>query len=184
MLESEPHTFSAQIGVGDNRHLQLSADFGQLTPLQSAALAALAPDFATDAAFGLTFPQGRGRADGAERDGDGARRREPRVSAGWQGGVLEFDKIGGTLGGAELDGKLTVFGTLAKPEMFGDGTVRLASADAPALNARARCAGGAGPAARRDPAVRAGDPRRCSSRRRAATAGRRSRRTAMLRERS
>ena len=58
VLESEPHTFSAQIGVGDNRHLQLSADFGQLTPLQSAALAALAPDFATDAAFGLTFPKG------------------------------------------------------------------------------------------------------------------------------
>ena len=105
------------------------------------------------------------------------------MSAGWQGGVLEFDRIGGTLGGAEIDGKLTVFGTLAKPEMFGSGTVRIASAGAGA-EPRVRYARDTGAAAGCDPPVRAGDPYGVRSRRRAATAGRRSGRTAMRGQRS
>jgi uncharacterized protein involved in outer membrane biogenesis len=133
VLESEPHAFSAQVGIADNRHLQLSVDFGVLSPLQSAALVALAPDFANDAGFGLTFPKGEVTLTAKTATVAGLEGENLKIAAGWQGGVLEVDEISGMLGGADVSGKLTAFGTLAKPEMFGNGTVRIASADAPAL---------------------------------------------------
>jgi hypothetical protein len=104
-----------------------------LTPLQSAALVALTPDLASDAAFGLTFPKGEIAISANTATVLGLEGHDLAVAAGWQGGILEFDRISGVLGGAQLSGKLTVFGTLAKPEMFGSGTVVLAEWSEPAL---------------------------------------------------
>jgi hypothetical protein len=55
------------------------------------------------------------------------------AAANWEGGVLEFSRLAAAdFGGASFDGKLTAFGTLAKPELSGNGTLKLED-DAPVV---------------------------------------------------
>src|SRR5690606_33511662 len=107
VLDGDSHTFSAQIGIGESRSLQISADFGGLTALQSAALAALVPEPASDASFGLSFPKGEIALTAERARVLGLDGQDLAVSFGWQGGVLELDRIAGTLGGATINGRLT-----------------------------------------------------------------------------
>ncbi|MHB1109150.1 MAG: AsmA family protein [Devosia sp.] len=134
-LDGMSHAFSAEIGFAStSRHLNISASVGELDPRQSATLAALLPDLAQDASFGVTFPKGRFSLAAQAATISGLEGTELSARGSWEGGVLVIDEVAaGDLGGARFDGKLTAFGSLAKPEISGTGSVTVASADAPVL---------------------------------------------------
>lgn len=134
VLDDTEHRFAAELGMGESRHLRVAADFAALTPLQSAAVLALVPDLSTDAAFGLTFPKGELTLSAAAATVAGLEGRELALAGSWGGGVIEIGSLTGSLGGAELDLTMTVFGTLARPELFGAGSVRIADAGAAVLD--------------------------------------------------
>ncbi len=135
-LDGTSSSFAAQVGVGADRDLHLTANVGALDAARSAALVALLPDLSTDLAFPVSFPKGEfdiladsltlGDLDGTALVAKGS----------WDGGVLVIDTFSADdLGGAKLEVSATVFGTLAKPELSGSGTVTIASASAPAAAA-------------------------------------------------
>lgn len=134
-LDGLSHPVSAEIGFASaSRHLNFSADFGRLDGEASAALAALLPDLGQDAAFAASWPKGRFRVAAAAATVYGLDGRDLRARGSWEGGVLVVDEIAAAdLGGAAFSGRLTAFGTLAKPELSGTGTVVVGSAEAPAL---------------------------------------------------
>lgn len=135
-LDGVEHAVAAEIGFGPARYLSFSAGLARLDAGQSAAIAALMPDATRDASFVTSFPRGSFvvSAEGATVFGlDG---EELLAQGSWDGGVLEFDRLSaGDLGGASFSVALTAFGTLARPELSGRGTLKLASADAPAIAA-------------------------------------------------
>lgn len=135
-LDGASSGFAAQVGIGNERDLHLTANIGALDAARSAALVALLPDLTADFAFPVTFPKGEfdivaDRMTLGDLDGTGL------VAKGsWDGGVLVIDNFAADdLGGAKLQVSATVFGTLAKPELSGSGTVTIASAAAPATAA-------------------------------------------------
>lgn len=134
-LDGVSHSFSTEIGFAStSRHLNISASLGELDPSQSLMLGALLPDLAQDANFGVTFPKGRFSLAALRATMNGLEGRDLSARGSWEGGVLVIDQIAaGDLGGARFDGKITAFGSLAKPEVSGTVSVAVASADAPAL---------------------------------------------------
>lgn len=134
-LDGKSHPFSTEIGFGGtSRHLNISASLGELDPQQSTMLAALLPDLAQDAGFAVTFPKGRFSLAAQAATIDGLDGTGLSARGSWEGGVLVVDQVAaGDLGGAHFDGRFTAFGTLAKPELSGTGSVRVISPDAPAL---------------------------------------------------
>ncbi len=135
-LDGQTRSFGAQIGLGNSRDIHLNADLGQLDPARSAALFALVPDLTQDIAFPITFPKGEFSLVADSMTIAGLDGRALVANGSWEGGVLVFDKVSaGDLGGAAFDVALTAFGSFAKPELSGSGTIRLASAGAPALAA-------------------------------------------------
>lgn len=134
-LDGMSHAFSTEIGFANtSRHLNIAASFGDLDLQQSATLAALLPDLGQDASFGVTFPKGRFSLAAQAATINGLEGTELSARGSWEGGVLVIDEVAaGDLGGARFDGKFTAFGSLAKPEISGTGSVTVVSADAPAL---------------------------------------------------
>jgi AsmA family/AsmA-like C-terminal region len=124
-IDDTTHAFTAEIGYGTPRTLNLTAQLGVLSSDDSAALAALMPEVAANGSFGATFPKGEidlsaDRASVFGLDGQGL-----VVNAAWDGGVLEFSKLAGDVGGATFDTKATAFGTLVKPELSGSGSIKI-----------------------------------------------------------
>ena len=135
-LDGESRGFGAQIGIGSVRDIQLTADLGRLDPNRSAALFALLPDFAQDAAFPVTFPKGAFDIVADELTLAGLAGRQLALSGSWDGGVLVLDRfVAGSLGGGALELSGTAFGSFERPELSGTGTVRLTAPDAPLLGA-------------------------------------------------
>jgi hypothetical protein len=135
VVNGKSHEFSAEMGFGStSKHLNVSARLGTLDARDSTALAALLPDLGRDPQFGATFPKGRfNLAAQAATFGDMSG-LNLSARGSWEGGVLVIDEIAaGDLGGARFTGELTAFGSLAKPELSGNGSVTIASPDAPAL---------------------------------------------------
>lgn len=134
-LDGETRSFSAQLGVGATRDIHLSADLGALDANRSAALFALLPDPRQDAAFAATFPSGEFDLTADAMTIDGLDGRDLSAKGSWDGGVLVLDEVGaGDLGGAQFEANLTAFGSFDRPELSGTGTVKLATASAPAAS--------------------------------------------------
>jgi hypothetical protein len=119
--------FDAEIGFGQQpRRLKLDAHFTTLGGEESTDIAALLPDITAGGSFGATFPKGQIDLSASKAvlfglDGTGL-----EASASWEGGVLEVSRLSAAdFGGAAFEGKLTAFGTLAKPELSGSGTLKL-----------------------------------------------------------
>lgn len=127
--------FGAEIGFGPQRHLKLDAHFTTLGPEESSTIAALLPDVSANGSFGATFPKGEINLSASKAVLFGLDGTELIADATWEGGVLEFSKLAAAdLGGAAFDGKLTAFGTLLKPELSGNGTLKIAD-KAPVVDA-------------------------------------------------
>ena len=119
--------FDAEIGFGPTRRLKLGAHFTTLGEEESAAIGALLPDITASGSFGATFPKGEIDLSASKAVLFGLQGTDLALAASWEGGVLQFSKLSAAdLGGASFDAKLTAFGTLAKPELSGSGTVRIA----------------------------------------------------------
>jgi hypothetical protein len=133
-LDGVEHAVAGEIGFGPSRYLSFSAGLDELSLDQSLALAALMPDATRDSSFVTSFPRGSFAiaAQGATLFGLNGRGLSAQGS--WDGGVLEFSRLSATdIGGAAMSLSLTAFGTLARPELSGRGTLTV-SADAPALS--------------------------------------------------
>jgi hypothetical protein len=123
--------FDAAIGFGQPRSLKLDAHFTTLGDEESAAFGALLPDVAGSGSFGATFPKGELNLSASKAVLFGLEGTNMTADATWDGGVLEFSKLSADdFGGAAFDAKLTAFGTIAKPELSGCGTLKV-SDDAP-----------------------------------------------------
>lgn len=133
-VEDRAYTGQAEIGFASaTRHLNVKADLGTLTPLESAQLAALLPEAATDNRFGVTFPQGRFDVVAAQATINGLDGAGLVAKGTWDGGVLALDTFTGELGGVTYDAKVTAFGTFLAPELSGTAHIGVASAAAPGL---------------------------------------------------
>lgn len=118
--------FDAAIGFGAQRDLKLGVHFTTLGETESAAVVALLPDVAGDASFGATFPKGSVDLSASKAVLFGLTGSDLAATANWDGGVLEISKLeAGDLGGATIDARITAFGTLLKPELSGNGTIRI-----------------------------------------------------------
>lgn len=119
--------FGAEIGFGMPRHLAVDAHFTTLGEAESAALAALMPDVTGSGSFGATFPKGALNLTASKAVLFGLQGTELVADADWEGGVVEFSRLSAAdFGGATFDARLTAFGTLAKPEISGNGTLKIA----------------------------------------------------------
>ncbi|HWA19033.1 MAG TPA: AsmA family protein [Devosia sp.] len=117
------------------RHLDVDAHFDSLSAEEGALLVALLPDAAGSASFGATFPKGDVSLGLARGMIAGLDARDVSLDANWDGGVLDVTRLAAAdLGGLQIDTAFTAFGTLAKPELSGQGTLKIAQADAAALD--------------------------------------------------
>ncbi|KRA45483.1 AsmA family protein [Devosia sp. Root635] len=133
-LDERPHGVEIRLGFGEEKRLDLVAHFDELGARGSAVVAALLPDIAAEPAFGISFPYGSfsltgkgGRVLGL--DGTGL------VAEGqWGNGEVSFSRLSADdWGGVGFDATLTAGGTIAAPNVFGSGMVRVDAGDAPAL---------------------------------------------------
>lgn len=118
--------FDAAIGFGQQRALSLKVGLTTLGDTESEMLAALLPDLTGSGSFGATFPKGAVELSASRATLFGLQGSDLAASAQWEGGVLELSRLhAGDLGGASIDARLTAFGTLAKPELSGNGTIKI-----------------------------------------------------------
>ena len=118
--------FDAAINFGAQRALKLGVHFTTLGQEESDAIAALLPDVGGNGSFGATFPKGTIDVSASRAVLFGMPGSDLAATASWEGGVLELSKLhAGDLGGAAIDAKLTAFGTLSKPELSGNGSVKI-----------------------------------------------------------
>ena len=123
--------FDAVIGFAQPRSLKLDAHFTTLGDEESAAFEALLPDVTGTGSFDATFPKGELELSASKAVLFGLEGTNLTADATWDGGVLEFSKLSADdFGGAAFDARLTAFGTIAKPELSGSGTLKV-SDDAP-----------------------------------------------------
>ena len=119
--------FDAAINFGMQRDLKLSVHFTTLGQEESDAIAALLPDVTGNGSFGATFPKGTIDVSASRAVLFGLAGSGLVAAASWEGGVLELSKLRAeNLGGAAIDARLTAFGTLLKPELSGNGSVKIA----------------------------------------------------------
>lgn len=131
-VDGAEHGVSAEIGFGStSRHLNLDLDLAPVTAAQSAALAGLLPEASLSAAFGLTFPRGQLNLRLADGELLGLSTRDFVLDADWEGGVVAIDRLSvGSLGGVGVDARLTVFGSLDRPEISGEARLDASTAAA------------------------------------------------------
>jgi hypothetical protein len=127
--------FGAAVGFGSQRELKLDVHFTTLGQEESEAITALLPDVTGNGSFAATFPKGAINLSASKAVLFGLAGSELAASASWEGGVLELSRLqAADLGGASIDARLTAFGTLMKPELSGNGSVRV-SDGAPIVSA-------------------------------------------------
>jgi len=134
-LEDEQHGLSGTIGFGPERRLDIAADLGTLNANDTASLLALLPELSGGGAFAVTFPEGHltlGAANVAGLAGlDG---RDVNAEASWGPQGLEVSRLAAAdLGGAQLDLRGTLAGTLAEPRVAALGNIAVAKPNAPLL---------------------------------------------------
>lgn len=127
--------FDAALNFGAQRELKLGVQFTTLGQEESDAIAALLPDVAGNGSFGATFPKGTIDVSASRAVLFGLPGSGLAATANWEGGVLELSRLHAEdLGGAAIDAKLTAFGTLSKPELSGNGSIKI-SDGAPIVSA-------------------------------------------------
>lgn len=141
-LGGATHQLTALVSFSNKRRLDLSAQFGDLSPDDSAALLALLPDVTGDPSAAVTFPQGAVAISAKSATVLGLPGKGLDLEGKWGDGSLEFSKIAADdLGGAGFDFTATASGTLAQPRLAGDGRVTLPQAGGPVLAALYDAAG-------------------------------------------
>jgi hypothetical protein len=128
-------SLDVEIGFGaTTRHLKLASKFGALTPEQGEMIASLLPDLAGNGSFGATFPKGEVDLSAEAATLFGVAGTGLALTASWDAGVLDVERFAAKdLGGAQFDAHFTAFGTLQKPELSGEGTLKIANGNAPVL---------------------------------------------------
>lgn len=133
-LDHQAQHFSAVIGLVGTRSLDLTTDFGKLTPADSSIIAALLPPLGGNSTLAVSFPQGTLTANADEATLFGLDGTGLMAKAEWGDTGLHVMKLAAnSFGGAKLDGTLSLAGDLAAPRVSGQMTVGLTDPSAPAL---------------------------------------------------
>jgi len=136
MLDGTAHSLTALINFGGpERRIDLSGQFKDLSPRDSAALLALVPDLEQDPSVAATFPQGAVSLTADSATLFGLAGKGLAVEGKWGHGSVELSKFAAAdLGGAGLNLSLALSGTMAEPRVAGDGTITLGTRGGPALD--------------------------------------------------
>ncbi|MDB5562741.1 MAG: hypothetical protein JWN11_2159, partial [Hyphomicrobiales bacterium] len=133
-MDGVAHKLSALVGFVGTRSLDVTADFGELRPDDSAALTALLPDVTQDPSFGVSFPQGTLDLAAAKGSVAGVAGQDLAMKGEWGPSGLHLSHLSAAdFGGVSGDLSLSLAGTVAAPQISGDGDVGVKAADAPAL---------------------------------------------------
>ena len=136
LLDQTVQTGSATVSFGPERRLDLAMDFDALGPGESAAVAALLPDFAGSGDFAVSFPQGALAVTAKTATVLGLNGRTLAAEADWTGNGVALRRVAAEdLGGVRFDVSGNAAGTLAAPVLSGKGTIGVQSPTAPALAA-------------------------------------------------
>lgn len=135
-LNGKVHAVELRLGFGDEPRLDLVGRFDDLGPVDSAALGALFPDPASDATFGISFPQGSFALNTQSIRLLGFAAEDLIAEGIWSPGQMRLNRlVSSDFGGIGLDLSGVLSGTLAQPGIAASGRVRLDSGGAPALAA-------------------------------------------------
>jgi hypothetical protein len=133
-LDERQHSLEIRLGFGEEKRLDLVAQFDELGERGSLLLAALLPDIADEPRFGMSFPIGSFSLTSQSAQVLGLNGSDLVAEGQWGDARIEFSQLAaGDWGGASFDTILSLAGTLAEPVVSGSGWVRLEEADAPAL---------------------------------------------------
>ncbi|WIJ26534.1 AsmA family protein [Devosia sp. RR2S18] len=133
-LGENMHGVELRVGFGEEQRLDVVGQFEELSPLDSAILAALLPEPLIEPRFAASFPSGSVSlaAEGAHvlgLSGTGL-----LAEASWTDGGLAVSRLtAAEWGGLGLDGNLALAGTLAEPQISGELALAVPQVDAPAL---------------------------------------------------
>ena len=133
---SESAAAELRLGFGDEKRLDLTAQFGELDTTHSAYLAALLPNVAADSSFGNSFPAGSFTltADAAQVFGQAG--VDLHAEGEWSSGTMRLERLAAAdWGGVAVDVAGEVAGSLDAPVLSGSGTVAVEAASAPGLTA-------------------------------------------------
>lgn len=133
-LDGLVHALELRVGFGEEKRLDLGAHFDALGPSGSAAIGALLPNIATDAAFNLTFPVGSMSLSAKSARVLGLDGTELVADGQWSGEGISFSRLSAAdWGGIGLNATGSVGGTPAEPDIAGSGVVQVSAGGAPAL---------------------------------------------------
>ena len=125
-----------RVGFGDEKRLDVTAQFKDLDGRHSAIVGALVPNIAGDTGFGVSFPAGSFSlaADAAHLFGQPG--TGMRADGEWSGGKVRFDQLAAAdWGGVALDVRGSIGGALDTLDLSGSGSVAVQEASAPGLAA-------------------------------------------------
>lgn len=131
--------FAIELGLASQHELHVNAGLGRLDDELSARLFALLPDLSSDASFPATFLTGAIDISAERIAIAGLPAAGLKLAGTWEGGVLTLSEArADDLGGARIALTATAFGTLARPELSGTGTISIESPAAPIVAALSR----------------------------------------------
>lgn len=134
-IDGDVETFSAGIGVGDERSFTLNAELGQLDEARSAELFALLPDPGEDAALAASFASGSFDLAAERLTIAGLDGRDLVAKGSWGKGSVTLDRLSAAdLGGAEFTFDGSVSGSAVRPDVVGSGSAKVLRAQAPVLD--------------------------------------------------
>lgn len=133
-LNGKTHAVEARLGFGEEPRLDLVGRLDALAPGDSAILSAIFPDPASDAAFGVSFPQGSFSLRSQAIRVVGLEAADFQAEGNWSSSGLRFSRlVSSDWGGIALNASGQLRGTLAAPVITGAGRFEVDRSDAPAL---------------------------------------------------
>ncbi|WP_161796861.1 AsmA family protein [Devosia soli] len=135
-LNGKTHALEVRLGFGSEPRLDLVGRFDDLGPGDSAILAAMLPDPGTDAAFGVSFPEGSFSLTSQKIRLLGLDAADLQAEGSWSGAGMTFSRlVSSDWGGLSIDAQGTFGGTLTAPVLSGSGRVSVKDGSAAALPA-------------------------------------------------
>lgn len=135
-LDGHTHAVELRLGFGAEKRLDVVGHFDTLGASGSTMMGALLPDMGASPTFGISFPTGSFTLSGKSAQLFGLDGSGLSAEGMWSNGGVEFTRLAADdLGGVGLDVAGQVTGTLAAPQLSGNGSVKFDAGDAPALAA-------------------------------------------------
>jgi hypothetical protein len=135
-LDGHTHAVELRLGFGAEKRLDVVGHFDDLGASGSTMIGALLPDMGASPTFGISFPTGSFALSGKSAELFGLDGAGLSAEGMWSSGGVEFTRLAADdLGGVRLDVAGQVTGTLAAPQLSGQGSVKIGAGDAPALAA-------------------------------------------------